>query len=186
MKTKIEIKSYSEKLLFEFEKENNSIKDTIIEAVIQGAYLQGANLQGADLQGANLRGADLQRANLWGANLQEADLKRIYNQTTILPEGDLIIWKKLSNDRIAKLLVPAKAKRVNAIGSRKCRFEYVKTLIIYEGKKRIKESAGSYDSNLIYKVGEFSYPDKFDSSPLIECSNGIHGFIARQEAEDFY
>ena len=44
MKTKIEIKSIWGGILFEYEKENNSIKDTLIEAVKSGAYLRGADL----------------------------------------------------------------------------------------------------------------------------------------------
>ena len=63
MKIKIEIKHYlTGAVLFEFEKENNTIKDTLVEAVKRRANLWGANLQGADLRGANLRGADLQGA----------------------------------------------------------------------------------------------------------------------------
>jgi len=55
MKTKIQIKSCFGSVLFEFKKENNSIKDTLEEAVknkadLQGAYLQGAYLRGADFQ----------------------------------------------------------------------------------------------------------------------------------------
>ena len=53
MKTKIQIKTVMGSLLFEFEKENNSIKETLIEAVMRRADLQGADLQGADLQGAD-------------------------------------------------------------------------------------------------------------------------------------
>ena len=44
MKIKIEIKSVFGDVLFEFEKENNSVKDTLIEAVKSGANLVGANL----------------------------------------------------------------------------------------------------------------------------------------------
>ena len=71
MKTKIEIKSIWGNLLFEYEKENNTIKDTLIEAVKRGAYLGDANLRGAYLGGANLRGAYFGDANLGGANLGE-------------------------------------------------------------------------------------------------------------------
>ena len=74
MKTKIEIKSMLGDILFEYEKENNSIKDTLIEAVKSGANLCGANLFGANLRGANLRGANLCDANLYGANLCGANL----------------------------------------------------------------------------------------------------------------
>jgi len=180
MKTKIQIKSYFGSVLFEFEKENNSIKDTLEEAVKNKAYLQGAYLQGAYLRGAYLRGAYLQ-----GAYLQGADLQGVYNQYIILPEGELIIWKKLKDSLIAKLQIPAKAKRVNAIGSRKCRFEYAKVIAIYNGKKRVKEGVGLYKENIIYREGEIIRPDSFDNSPLIECSHGIHGFITRQEAVEF-
>ena len=75
MKTKIEIKSMFGSVLFEFEKENNSIKDTLIEAVKGGADLRGANLRGANLYAADLGGADLGGANLGGANLYAADLR---------------------------------------------------------------------------------------------------------------
>jgi hypothetical protein len=117
--------------------------------------------------------------------LSGSDLKKIVAITTILPEGELIVWKKLADGLIAKLLVPEKAKRVNAIGSRKCRFEYVKTIAIFDGAKRVKEGKGIRDSKTVYKVGELTYPDKFNDSPLVECSNGIHAFITKQEAKDY-
>ena len=115
MKTKIEIKTVLGKLLFEFEKENNTVKDTLIEAVKRGADLRGADLrwadlrwadlrgadlQGADLQGANLRGADLQGANLRGADLRGADLRG----------ADFCDWGKIQSD--SDILI------VGAIGSR--------------------------------------------------------------------
>ena len=54
MQTKIQIKTFLDRLLFEYEKEDNSIKQTLVKAVIQGVDLRGAYLQGVDLQGANL------------------------------------------------------------------------------------------------------------------------------------
>ena len=85
MKIKIDIKSVFGDVLFSFEKENNTIKDTLEEANLKeadlrGAYLRGAdlggaNLGGADLRGAYLRGADLRGANLRGANLEDANLE---------------------------------------------------------------------------------------------------------------
>jgi hypothetical protein len=240
MKTKVEIKSLWGKIIFEFEKENNSVKDTLIEAVKTGAYLRGAYLTGAyltgadlrgadltgadlrgayltgadlrgayltgadlrgaylrgadltgayltgaDLRGAYLRGADLRGAYLRGAYLTGADLKRIASYNSIIPEGEIIVWKKLINGLMAKLLIPIKAKRVNAIGSRKCRFEYAKVIAIYDGKKQVNESVGTYDKNLVYTKGKEVRPDSFDPSPLIECSNGIHAFITRIEAEEY-
>ena len=64
MKTKIEIKSIWGSVLFAYEKEDNSLRDVVVEAVKTGADLTGANLRGADLTDANLRGAYLTGANL--------------------------------------------------------------------------------------------------------------------------
>ena len=72
--TKIEIKTIWGDIIFTHEKENNTVKDTLQEAVKSGANLYGANLYGANLYGANLRGADLGGANLRDANLYGADL----------------------------------------------------------------------------------------------------------------
>ena len=74
-KVKIEIKNrWTGDVLFEYEKENNTLKDTVEKAIENRANLGGANLKGADLYGANLKGADLYGANLEGANLKGADL----------------------------------------------------------------------------------------------------------------
>ena len=51
-KVKIQIKSVFGKVLFEYEKEDNTIKDTLVEAVKRGADLGGADLRDADLGGA--------------------------------------------------------------------------------------------------------------------------------------
>ena len=65
---KIEIKNrFTGSVLFEYSKENNTIKETLIEALKQGEDLIGADLRGANLIGANLRGANLREANLEGA-----------------------------------------------------------------------------------------------------------------------
>ena len=71
---KIQIKSIWGEVLFEYEKENNTLKDTLEEAVKQGANLYGASLNGASLNGANLYGASLDGANLNGASLNGANL----------------------------------------------------------------------------------------------------------------
>ena len=73
--TKIEIKTIWGELIFTHEKENNTVKDTLQEAVKSGAYLRGAYLRGADLRGADLGGADLRGADLYGAYLGGADLR---------------------------------------------------------------------------------------------------------------
>jgi uncharacterized protein YjbI with pentapeptide repeats len=73
--TKIEIKTVWGDIIFTHEKENNTVKDTLQEAVKSSANLYGADLRGADLYGADLYGADLYGANLGSANLRGADLR---------------------------------------------------------------------------------------------------------------
>jgi len=72
---KIEIKSINGEVLFSFERENNSVKNTLLECVRLGVDLGGADLEGAYLQGAYLRGAYLEDAYLLGANLEGAYLR---------------------------------------------------------------------------------------------------------------
>ena len=69
-------------------------------ADLNGANLYKANLYKANLSGANLNGADLSGADLNGANLYKENLNGAINAdyaiacTRILPDGDLIGWKK--------------------------------------------------------------------------------------------
>ena len=57
-KIKIQIVSWlNGSVLFEYESNDNTIKQTLEKAVSKNANLGGANLRNADLWGANLRGA---------------------------------------------------------------------------------------------------------------------------------
>jgi len=211
MKLKIQIKSLGGSVLFELEKENNTIKETVVEAVksgaslyganlyganlsganlsgsdLSGAYLSGADLSGASLYGANLSGADLSGANLSGADLSGANLSGAKNaelaiaKTRILPEGDIIGYKKCGNNIIVRLLIPKEAKRSSALG-RKCRAEYAQVLELSEGTEAISEN----DHDFKYHVGDTVRPTKpFDENWQEECSTGIHFYITRLEAEN--
>ena len=124
-------------------------------------------------------------ANLHGANLHDADLCDAKNiveacglaSQVIVPEGQLIGYKKLRDGVIVKLRIPAAAKRVNAYGSRKCRAEYA---IVLSG-----EGVAMHDNRTQYTKGKRVIPDRYDPDPTIECSHGIHFFITEQEAKDF-
>ena len=162
-------------------------------ANLSGANLSGANLYGANLYGANLREADLSGANLSGANLSGANLYGAKNgdlvkaQTVIVPEGDIIGWKKCLDNVIVKLLVPKEAKRSNATG-RKCRAEYVEVLDLIDGndkRKNVEIAISSHDRKTEYKKGETVKCDKWDDERFNECSGGIHFFITREEADDY-
>ena len=49
MKTKIEIESVFGKLLFEYEKENNTVRDALLKAIERDVDLSGADLRDANL-----------------------------------------------------------------------------------------------------------------------------------------
>ena len=167
------------------------------DADLQGADLRGADLRGADLRGADLRdailrradllgaslqGADLRRADLWGANLQDAKLPDFQ----IDQDSDLIVWKALSNGAIAKLKIPAKAKRTASLRGKKCRAEYAEVLAIWDYNGRpIEESRSHRVGTIVYKTGEIVWPDSYDDDVRVECTHGIHFFMTKAEAESW-
>ena len=150
-------------------------------AYLSGVYLSGANLSGAYLSGANLSGANLRDAYLIGADLRDAygaDL--VIAMTRILPDGDLVGWKKCRDGVIVKLRIPAEAKRSHAFG-RKCRAEFADVLEVIGAEVGIS----SHDGETEYRVGQRVTPDSFDDNWMEECSHGVHFFITRLEAEAY-
>ena len=90
MKIKIQIKSVSGKVLFELEKENNTIKETLEQAVKENANLEYANLENANLEYANLEYANLRNANLYYAKNKETAILPIFCKWSYGIKGDLI------------------------------------------------------------------------------------------------
>ena len=166
------------------------------------AYLRRANLRGANLRGANLLGADLSFANLRGANLRFANLRGAKNipeiaceRLTIVPEsGSFIGYKKAYTEAnshgvgnvIVELEIAADAKRSNGTG-RKCRCSKAKVISITDGMGETFDTAYSkYDYRFKYAVGETVEVADFDDNRWKECAPGIHFFITRAEAENYY
>lgn len=147
-------------------------------------------LFGADLRYANLCGADLSNADLCGANLSDLTVA----QTSILPdEGDIIGWEKaLALDGahiIVKLLIPADAQRSNATG-RKCRASTARVLDLQDQQgNSLPPDTTAYsvrDPDFTYKKGETIHVEDFDTDRWNECAPGIHFFITRIEAVEYY
>lgn len=156
MKIKIDIKSVFGNVLFSFEKENNTIKDTLVEA-----YLEGANLEGANLEYANLEGADLEYTSF------------LAYQCPI--EGSFIGWKKCGR-YIVKLKICEDADRSSST-SLKCRCSKAEVLEIQNldgSRAGITEICSDYNKDFICKVGETVEVKDFDKCRWNECSNGIH------------
>jgi hypothetical protein len=148
-------------------------------AIEAGANLAGANLADANLARANLAGAYLARANLARANLAGAkgtDLA--IAQTRILPDGDLVVWKKCADGVLVKLRIPSYAKRSHAFG-RKCRAEFADCIEVIGAESGVSQ----HDEKTVYKAGERVVCDAWDADWTKECSGGIHFFITRAEAE---
>ena len=76
MKIKIQIKSVSGKVLFELEKENNTIKETLEQAIKENANLYSANLN---------------NANLYNAKNKETSFLPIFCKWSYGINGDLIV-----------------------------------------------------------------------------------------------
>jgi hypothetical protein len=159
----------------------NLSRANLSRADLSGANLSGADLSGAYLSGANLSRANLSRADLSGANLSGAkNAELIIAQTRILPEGDLIGWKKCAGGVIVKLRIPTDAKRSHAFG-RKCRAEFADVLEVFGAEIGISK----HDSKTEYRAGERVTPDAFDEDWQEECSSGVHFFITKAEAEAY-
>ena len=130
-------------------------------------------------------------ANLRYANLRYADLRDAENipdyvlvTTSIVPEGELVVYKKLARGGIATLKIPKEARRSNATG-RKCRAEYAEVLAIQnEGGAALTEGFSWFDERFVYRVGETVYPHEWCEDRWQECAGGIHFYLSRYEAEN--
>lgn len=157
-----------------------------------GVKLIRSNLCYADLRGADLTDADLSYARIDSntkiSHEQFINAKGINDQCP--KEGSFIGWKKCktitNRPYIVKLEISSNAKRSSGTG-RKCRCSHAKVLEIQnmDGTAANVDHVFSptYKNNKIcYRVNEIVYADSFDDRFWIECSNGIHFFINRDEA----
>ena len=182
----------------------NLIGANLIGAKLESANLRGANLTDARLNHANLTDADLREVTLLRANLEYTDLKNavfrganVYEidiehsknipdyliaVTCIVPEGGIIGWKKLRDDKIAKLSIPADAHRSNATG-RKCRAEFVDVLEIWNGYDSVLDGMNILYPFLTFHVGERTHCKNWDTNRWKKYGNGIDFFLTRYEAE---
>ena len=166
-KVKIQIKNmWTGFILFGYEKEDNTIKDTLIEAVKNKAYLSGACLSGACLSGAK---------------------ELPYVPLACPSDGAFIGWKKVGR-YLVKLEIPEDAKRSSAT-TNKCRCDKAKVLDIIcisdDHPLNLQEITNFKYTKTTYKVGEMVYPDSFDENRWNECSHGIHFFINKQDAINY-
>ncbi len=152
----------------------------LIDAYLRGADLSGANLIDAYLSGAYLSGANLSGAYLSGANLSDAKLPAFQIPQT----GALTVFKKLHAGKVAMLRIPEDARRTATPIGRKCRAEFADVLQIWDAEGREVES-GVTRNECKYRVGERVHPDSYNDDVRVECTNGVHFFLTREEAEEW-
>jgi len=172
---------FTGKELFDTDSADLSSAD-LSSADLSSADLSSANLRGADLSSANLRDADLSSANLRGADLSSAKWTKgeqdlFVAQRTIVPAGELLVWKKLEYGKLCRLRIPIEAARVGGCIGRKCRAEFA---VVLEGS-----GISRHDNSFEYQVGKTVRAHKFDPNPLVECSGGIHFFLTKEEAQAY-
>jgi len=172
-------------------------------ANLSGANLTCANLSNANLRGVDLRSADLRGANLSGANLTCVDLRsaslsyaHLYNANltdAILPDFQLCpqnepfeAYKKvLGSGRFGGVVLKLRIEgpRTSSLVGRKCRTS--KAFVVEAYGSEAKEFQSLYDSNFVYRVGEYVEVSNYDPDIRVECTSGIHFFMTREEANDY-
>lgn len=117
----------------------------------------------------------------------------------VCPEtGSFIGWKKClveTSDEeltdkpvVIKLEIPENAKRSSGSG-RKCRAEYARVLEIQslDGTPLPYDTIAYsiYDPHFTYCVGAMVTSSDFNENRFVECTDGIHFFITREEAVNY-
>lgn len=102
--------------------------------------------------------------------------------------GSFYGYKAIQEHMIARLLIPADAKRSTS-SSGKCRASYaiVDEIMDYVGQSMPDEVVGYsyYDPFFEYHKGATVIPSGFTPNPTQECGEGIHFFLSFEEAKNF-
>jgi hypothetical protein len=152
------------------------------------ADLSGADLHEANLEGANLEGADLYCANLSGAILSGANLVgAILPDFQLCPEGRAFVaYKKLQDGLIATLEIPADVPRTSSLIGRKCRAQSARVLSIEAPDGTlVPDGVSIHDKNFLYRTGEIVSEPKYDPDIRTECTQGVHFFATKEEAQKY-
>lgn len=181
-------------------------------ADLEGADFRGVNIEFSDFRGANLEGAlffgatvtnsNFREANLTGADFRGAILSGC-NFRNAITNGMMVdrlidlsdckvgykkVWAPYALKRVViELRFPEGAQLVSTAIGRKCRAsEAVVVCCVTPGREYMTEFRSFHDRDFFYRVGETVRPtERFDNSPLVECTSGIHFFATREEAEEY-
>ena len=172
----------------------NLFRSSLYKTNLNYADLTSANLQDANCQKTECSFTDVRNANLCGTLFTETNLYNIlnfdkvkdpareYRQGKILTES-IIGYKKCANkeaDEVIVTLEIPKGAIVFGINGSKFRTNKAKVIAI-DGADR----AISYYKYMTYYVGDEFTIYNFNCQYNIECGEGIHFFLTREEAENF-
>jgi hypothetical protein len=153
-----------------------SVTPDMTYSVKLGLAVKWAVKARADLARADLAGAYLAGAYLAGAKNADLAIAR----TRILPEGDIIGWKKCRDDVIVKLRIPEDSPRSHAFG-RKCRAKFADVLEVFGADTAVSNQDPKFTYTAGERVEALNWSDKWER----ECAGGVHFFISRLEAEAY-
>jgi hypothetical protein len=171
----------------------NLRKTNLRDACLKGANLAGANLAGADFFHADLHGADFSFADFTYAKLFVANLSRANLHGATLPDFQLcpegqafIAYKKLKDGLIATLEIPADVPRTSSLVGRKCRAQSARVVSIEAPNGTlVPEGVSLHDENFLYRTGEVVSEPKYDPDIRVECTQGVHFFMTKEEARKY-
>jgi hypothetical protein len=157
-------------------------------AILRWAKLSGAKLSKVDLRWADLTEANLSGAKLSGAILTRADLSKATLTDAILPEFQipqnevLKGWKKVADGTVLELEI--RGRRTASLVGGKCRCD--RAFVVRAVGSDETMFSSMYDSDFKYTVGSEVTEPNYDGDIRIECTEGIHFFLTRKEAEAYY
>ena len=179
--------------------DNTNLKHAnLLNVNLEYSNLRNTNLESALLCKVNFSDANIRGANFCNAVLENVSFENVYHDGNTIffalqcpEEGSFIGYKKAINKDeefvIVKLQITEDAKRSSAT-SRKCRCSKAKILSItsIDGKIKYDFAYSKHDPNFVYKVGETVEVTNFNEDRWSECSTGIHFFITRDEAVQYF
>lgn len=201
----VEYLTITESVIQRLDGEGRVLNSTVCTSVIDELRLLSNNLNAA----SDCRIVGCHISDMLPSNVPYSEQGLFATNQIVPSHGSFIGWKKAcvtdpdagySQYILLKLYIPADAKRLNAVTTRKCRASRAKVLAAYE--YTLENESGTYRYRLqrykqpgsiqayhrggfSYTVGEYAVPDSFDDDVTNVCSNGIHFFITKEEALDY-
>lgn len=155
------------------------------------ASLVRSNLFYTDFYKSELFETDFSGAAFFRTGIKEARIKDVKGFPSFpmdIPEGEFIGWKKLSDNIIAKLLILEDSNRSRSTGF-KCRCSKARVLELQNldgTPSKMKQYLNVRFKPCLYKEGEIVESDSWDDNRWKVCSHGIHFFLDRQSAVEYW